>query len=299
MIAVGVLLLVVGIVGGLFRPGDQPEAARTSAPAPSTPPDDPPVTMDKFFELREMTKPAALAEASSSRSVGTAEPAPLKLDFDWVVPPEQVASEPVFKMALVVTNHDRTAKLSARVCSNVTGIIDLSYKHFNLGWEGHAGERREIQNGQSEYLTVALYDLPRRKIRFVLPETTYSGPGKHSLGKEQDLVADTVTFDVDFFDANHQRRCVHEQPAAYLTKQRKTKWLLRSRFHAFGLVSDTPGQNPAYRLASGRSRSQPGGREERTRSVWTCTHEAAAAGLDDSRLSHRGTRTHDRAYQPS
>jgi hypothetical protein len=129
----------------------------------------------------------------------------VRLDFDAQVPEPLLYDPNVLKLAVRVTNRNRTGVFEARAVTPLSNVPQPNYNAGNLAWEGRTESAVRIDGESGIFdLYVANVDRPRRKVRFVGPASAYSH-GDQQLGTELEPTADFIDFEIDVRDTTRDK----------------------------------------------------------------------------------------------
>lgn len=106
-----------------------------------------------------------------------------------------------WKLSIFVVNNGETGTFTAPINSEIEGVTipgstaHTPYRSSPMAWEGGPSDRNQIWgDGGPAHLVVAEYEPHRRMLRFIAPQSTYSGAFKHQAGREVQAVGPKVNF---------------------------------------------------------------------------------------------------------
>jgi hypothetical protein len=109
----------------------------------------------------------------------------IDLTFSTYPFPERLPTG-LWKVAIKVTNNGADREFVACCPGQVKGLArGDSAEDFGLAWEGRFEEALLLRRGWPEAIPLAYIDAPRRRVRFALPPTTYSGKEAQSVSPEK------------------------------------------------------------------------------------------------------------------
>ena len=128
-------------------------------------------------------------------------PKPLRLVLTGGEPELLSPTGVPWKLTILVVNEGETGTFTALIPSVIQGVkipgasSQSPYRSSPVAWEGGPSDRNQIWgDGTWAYLFVAEYEPARRILRFMAPQSVYSGPHRHQTGAEVQATGPHVRF---------------------------------------------------------------------------------------------------------